>query len=922
MTYQKTKISNQVKSTPDRQQAGASASYKSEDRQPPKKNSRSSLRTKIILWAIALSVVPTAIIGAIAYQNTRSQVSQEINRVQQERTHHLADMFDKFIANRIGEAETLAGSPIFTNPNIMGTVTLDQKKSALDSFQEQTGFYDSIVYLDLEGNPLFQSKSDYPLKTNYGDRDYFQQAIEDKQTILNEMGISKYTGKPRAEFAVPVKDAWTDKVIGILRFRIPSEYLMPIFEDYVVPNEEWHLINTQNILFASSVDNLNNQPVGDYFPEIEQAHNDEQTFSALVKDPTNGDREQLINYAPVKLPPAYADLNIGTAIALDTDIAFASLKSLKWIYLGGTIGTVLLIGSLAGFFANNIIKPLQKLTATVDELSQGKLNTRIKLRRNDELAVLGDATNDMAQKLDSMLHRQRNIAKTAELMAKISQSRSSREIQLPFSSFLAEVRQFLGADRVVFYQFNPEWFGTVIAESVAQGFPRTLGVQFDDPCFAKEYVRKYQRGRIQAVTDIYHANLTECHLQQLEPYQVRASLVLPVMLEQSATPETEKLIGLLIVHQCSAPRVWQQSDIDYLQQTASQLSMVLRGYIGTKEETWQKADLQKELSEVLERMKQVAQGDLRNIKIDPDGDPRSAIESFDVAIAELEQTVSKIKAPSQQVNQQLKQNLDRVVQLKDRIDAQTNQLILLFAFVEQITTSVFEVEEQTRVTSQTLDSAVENLESEKVNFYRAIDFMSELDTSLRHNTDKVKNLSHASQKMSKMIGSIRKINLRASLLASKLNQRIPELDDSAYGLKEEIQSIQQSIAATKELENIVGGIDREIAAVLQEYQAKEDRLERENHLVIEAERNLEQIAKTTKESQQRLLSLVNMTKIQRQACQKIDGLKTDININSASMSDISNLAVGSLQKTTLTAQDLENAIDFFKLKSKSQSKSH
>jgi len=908
-----------VKSTPNRQQASALASYGVTHRRPPKKSSRYYLKNKIILSAIALSVIPTAIISAVAYQTTRTQITQQINRVQQERAYYLSHAFVDFISNRIGETETLAENPIFTNPNISKTVTFNQKKSALDTFQDKTGFYDSIVYLDLKGNPLFQSQSQYPFKKNYSDRDYFQQAIKNKQTSLNEIGISTFTGQPRIEFAVPVKDAWTNKVIGVLRFRIPSEYLMPIFQEYVVNNEEWHLINTQDLIFASSIDNLNNQPLANYFPEIQQAHRNQKIISALVKDPSNGDREQLINYAPVKLAPAYAeDLKIGTAIALKQDIAFENLKPLKWIYLGGTIGTALLIGSVAGFFANQIIKPLQKLNATVDKLGQGKLNTRVKLGRNDELGMLGDSINKMAQQLDFTLQRQQNIATTSALIAKIAQARSSRELQLPFSAFLAEVRNFLAADRVVFYQFNSEWFGTVIAESVAQNLPRTLGVQFDDPCFAQEYVRKYQRGRIQAVTDIYQANLSECYLQQLEPYQVRASLIIPVMLEGSATPEAEKLIGLLIVHQCSAPRVWQQSDIDYLQQIASQLSMILRGYVGTKEEICQKAELQRNLSGVTKRMKQVAQGDLSNKNNNIDGNTSEVIKSFNMAIAQLGQTVGKIKAPSQQINQQLKNNLERIAQLKEQIDAQTNQLALVFAFVDQLIASISEVDEQTHRTSGMVNSVVEDLESEKANFYRGTDFMSELDTSLRHNTDKVINLSRASQKMGKMIGSIRKINLRASLLASKLNNRILQLDDSAYSLKEEIKSIQQSIAATKELENIVQGIDREIAAVLQEYKAKENQLEQENSLIINSDRNLSQIIKTTKNSQQQLLSLVNQTKIQLQTCQKINGLKDEIVTISASTSNLGERAINSLQEATLSAQDLENAIDFFQLKSNSR----
>ena len=124
---------------------------------------------------------------------------------------------------------------------------MGQKKAALDAFQTQTGFYDNIVYLDLQGNPLFQSQSELPLRENYSQQKYFQKAITKKSTIINQLNISSFTGEPRIEFAIPVKNAWTDEVVGVLRFRIPSQKILPLFKDYANTNEEIHLINTKNV---------------------------------------------------------------------------------------------------------------------------------------------------------------------------------------------------------------------------------------------------------------------------------------------------------------------------------------------------------------------------------------------------------------------------------------------------------------------------------------------------------------------------------------------------------------------------------------------------------------------------------------------------------------------------------------------------
>ncbi|WP_366933999.1 GAF domain-containing protein [Nostoc sp. NMS9] len=66
--------------------------------------------------------------------------------------------------------------------------------------------------------------------------------------------------------------------------------------------------------------------------------------------------------------------------------------------------------------------------------------------------------------------------------------------------------------------------------------------------------RKIRReNKIWAATNIYEAGLSDCHIQLLEQFQVKANLVVPILLESKGTQAVE-LWGLFIAHQCSAPR--------------------------------------------------------------------------------------------------------------------------------------------------------------------------------------------------------------------------------------------------------------------------------------------------------------------------------------------------------------------------------
>ncbi|MBW4612858.1 MAG: GAF domain-containing protein [Desmonostoc vinosum HA7617-LM4] len=131
-----------------------------------------------------------------------------------------------------------------------------------------------------------------------------------------------------------------------------------------------------------------------------------------------------------------------------------------------------------------------------------------------------------------------------------------------------EVRKVLSADRVIVYSFDANWYGTVIAESVVPIYPKVLRAEIRDPCFVEGYVEKYQAGRVQAVNNIYEIGLTDCHINQLENYAVKANLVAPIL-------KDEQLFGLLIAHQCSGPREWQQPEIDLFAQIAMQVGFAL-----------------------------------------------------------------------------------------------------------------------------------------------------------------------------------------------------------------------------------------------------------------------------------------------------------------------------------------------------------
>ncbi|WP_027254960.1 PAS domain S-box protein [Planktothrix agardhii] len=148
--------------------------------------------------------------------------------------------------------------------------------------------------------------------------------------------------------------------------------------------------------------------------------------------------------------------------------------------------------------------------------------------------------------------------------------RSSHTFEDVSNTIVQEIRSFLVADRVIIYRFNPDMSGEIVAESVISPWDSSLNAQIEDTCFQGNLGGEYQKGKVFAAHDIYEANLTECHIQLLERFQVKANLVAPILLNGMNT-----LWGLLIVHQCDAPRQWHEEDIQLLQQLSIHLAISL-----------------------------------------------------------------------------------------------------------------------------------------------------------------------------------------------------------------------------------------------------------------------------------------------------------------------------------------------------------
>jgi signal transduction histidine kinase len=171
-------------------------------------------------------------------------------------------------------------------------------------------------------------------------------------------------------------------------------------------------------------------------------------------------------------------------------------------------------------------------------------------------------------------HRQR------ELFTKIAfQISQSIDLSQMLQATVAGTRQLLDCDRTLVYRLNPDLSGTIVAESVLPAWTATLDRQIEDNCFQGDlavHFNKYLQGHKMVVSDIESANLTACHRRMLQQFEVKAILVVPILVRAISPVSEAKVWGLLIAHHCKNVHEWQTDELTLLDELSLQMAIAVQ----------------------------------------------------------------------------------------------------------------------------------------------------------------------------------------------------------------------------------------------------------------------------------------------------------------------------------------------------------
>ncbi|MDH3394378.1 MAG: cache domain-containing protein, partial [Desulfobulbaceae bacterium] len=383
---------------------------------------RGRIGAKVGAWFILIAVIPLASVTILTQKNIRTVIISDITAHLKDIIHEKIERIDLYVEEQQQSLGILANTPtvvnVFTQLQIsqqgegqkISGVVAEVDDEAGQFFQKallQTGYYD-IFLITLDGDIVYTLAEEEDLGTNLYTGPYrdsglalvFSKAVSLLDSEISSFSYYPPSRKPAAFVATPVFG--NGQLLGVIAAQLNEERLFYIFTDYLGLGESGELLagrlREDGSLVAAGP--LRHRP---------DALRDEFVLSGKTTLPiqlavmgkkgaglTHDYRGKPIIAAWDYVP----SMDWGVVIKIDRDEAFAPIYRQTLIIAGVGLATLVLVLCGIFFATSSIIGPVKQLALVVQHFANGDFKARARKMRDDEVGILTDHFNDMADTIE------------------------------------------------------------------------------------------------------------------------------------------------------------------------------------------------------------------------------------------------------------------------------------------------------------------------------------------------------------------------------------------------------------------------------------------------------------------------------------------------------------------------------------------
>ncbi|WP_028549043.1 methyl-accepting chemotaxis protein [Paenibacillus sp. UNC451MF] len=360
---------------------------------------RRNFKTKLIATFLLILIVPSLILGILAYNQAKHEIEKQIVDSASDNVQLVDSIINSFIQPKMNDAD-------YFSKQTNATMYKGEDSPAIrQSFDTYLGMHAEVSSLSLGTQtglyvrmPQQEVKADFDPRT----RDWYKDAMANKgKAIITEPYISAVTG----EIIVTVAKA-TEDSSGVVAVTLSIEQIKKLAGSVTIGKEGHVTILDKSKKYIVHPSMKSGEPAKDSAYDRLYQENSGQ-FEAELED-----KDKKLYYTTNEL--------VGWKIVgvMDSSEVLQSASPIYNITLWTIIVCLLIGGCSIYFILRAIIKPIQDLKGHAARVSDGILTETIHIQSNDEIGDLGRAFIEMQAHLRSLIQ---DVEARSELVAASSE---------------------------------------------------------------------------------------------------------------------------------------------------------------------------------------------------------------------------------------------------------------------------------------------------------------------------------------------------------------------------------------------------------------------------------------------------------------------------------------------------------------------